>query len=80
MGDIVEREGSFRLAFPEDLNDVIRLNGNWDEEEIDGWGSELPMVVVDALTSDLAAARAESRHSSHAAAPEAASTGHPAAS
>ena len=80
LGDIVEREGSFRLAFPEDLNGVIRLNGNWDEEEIDGWGTELPMVVLDALTSDLAAARAESRHSSHAAAPEAASTGHPAAS
>ncbi len=53
LGDIVEREGSFRLAFPEDLNGVIRLNGNWDEEEIDGWGAELPMVVLDALTSDL---------------------------
>src|ERR1700751_5781288 len=29
IGDILIREGSFRLAFPEDLNGVIRLNGNW---------------------------------------------------
>ncbi|HZE28235.1 MAG TPA: C4-type zinc ribbon domain-containing protein [Terriglobales bacterium] len=80
FGDIVQREGSFRLAFPEDLNGVIRLNGNWDQEEIDGWGAELPMVVLDSLISDLAAARAESRHSSHAAASGSASSEHPAAS
>jgi hypothetical protein len=78
QGNIIEREGSFRLAFPEDMNDVIRLNGSWDEEEIDSWGNELPAVVLDFLTSDLAAARAESRHTSHAA-PEPASTEHPAA-
>ena len=59
VGDILNREGSFRLAFPEDLNGVIRLNGQWDEEEIDSWGSELPMVVLDSLLSDLTAARAE---------------------
>jgi predicted nucleic acid-binding Zn-ribbon protein len=79
QGNIIEREGSFRLAFPEDMNGLIRLNGSWDEEEIDSWGNELPSVVLDSLTSDLAAARAESRHTSHAA-PEAASTEHPAAS
>src|SRR5215470_17228515 len=79
QGNIVEREGSFRLAFPEDMNDVVRLNGSWDEEEIDSWGIELPAVVLDFLTSDLAAARAESSHTSHAT-PEAASTEHPAAS
>lgn len=80
VGDILSREGSFRLAFPEDLNGVIRLNGQWDEEEIDSWGAELPMVVLDALLSDLAAARAESVHSSHAAAAGPASSEHPAAS
>jgi len=79
QGNIVEREGSFRLAFPEDMNDVVRLNGSWDEEEIDSWGNELPAVVLDFLTADLAAARAESRHTSHAT-PEPASTEHPAAS
>jgi predicted nucleic acid-binding Zn-ribbon protein len=78
-GDTLNREGSFRLAFPEDLNGVIRLNGHWDEEEIDSWGSELPMVVLDALLSDLAAARAESSHTSHAATAGSASE-HPAAS
>ena len=78
IGDVLSREGSFRLAFPEDLNGVIRLNGNWDEEEIDSWGEELPMVVLDSLLSDLAAARAESVHS-HAASAGQASSEHPAA-
>ncbi len=67
VGDILNREGSFRLAFPEDLNGVIRLNGQWEEEEIDSWGAELPMVVLDALLSDLAAARAEAGRTSHSA-------------
>ena len=79
-GDILTREGSFRLAFPEDFTSVIRLNGTWDEEEIDSWGAELPMVVLDALLSDLAAARAESAHSSHAHSAHAPSSEHPAAS
>jgi uncharacterized protein len=80
VGDILGREGSFRLAFPEDFSGAIRLNGQWDEEEIDSWGAELPMVVLDALLSDLAAARAESGHSSHAAPSKPSSTEHPAAS
>jgi uncharacterized protein len=80
IGDILSREGSFRLAFPEDLNGVIRLNGHWDEEEIDSWGAELPMVVLDSLLSDLTAARAESVHSSHAASAGTGSSEHPAAS
>jgi predicted nucleic acid-binding Zn-ribbon protein len=79
VGDILSREGSFRLAFPEDLNEAIRLNGQWDEEEIDSWGAELPMVVLDSLLADLAAARAESLRTSHAAAAGPASE-HPAAS
>src|SRR5579885_3473974 len=79
IGDILNREGSFRLAFPEDLNGVIRLNGQWDEEEIDSWGAELPMVVLDTLQRDLDLARAESTHSTHAAAAETPSE-HPAAS
>jgi len=79
IGDILSREGSFRLAFPEDLNNAIRLNGHWDEEEIDSWGTELPMVVLDALHRDLDLARAESTHSNHAATAETPSE-HPAAS
>jgi uncharacterized protein len=79
IGDTLNREGSFRLAFPEDLNGVVRLNGQWDEEEIDSWGSELPMVVLDTLQRDLNLARAESVHSTHASAPETPSE-HPAAS
>src|SRR5262249_33326870 len=80
IGDILSREGSFRLAFPEDLNGVIRLNGNWEEEEIDSCGGELPMVVLDSLLSDLAAARAESVHSPRAASAGHTASEHPAAS
>jgi uncharacterized protein len=60
IGDILEREGEYRLAFPEDLSDSIRLNGSWSEEELDEWGRELPTVTLDALHRDLDLARAES--------------------
>jgi len=59
IGDILIREGDFRLAFPEDITGAIRLNGAWTEEELDGWGAELPMVVLDSLLADLEAARYE---------------------
>ncbi len=60
IGDILSREGEYRLAFPEDLgSDYVRLNGSWDVEEMDSWGSEMPMTVLDALHADLQAARAE---------------------
>jgi hypothetical protein len=78
-GDILSREGSFRLAFPEDFDGAIRLNGQWEEEEIDSWGAELPMVVLDALTSDLAAARAEG-HAHRASTHDTPPSEHPAAS
>jgi uncharacterized protein len=79
IGDILVREGEYRLAFPEDLPDAIRLNGGWEESEIDGWGSELPMVVLDLLQRDLDLARAESGARTHAQR-EPVPTEHPAAS
>jgi predicted nucleic acid-binding Zn-ribbon protein len=60
VGDTLEREGNYRLAFPEDLSGVLRLNGSWDEEEIDSWGEEMPSVVLERLHRDLSAARSES--------------------
>jgi uncharacterized protein len=66
IGDILEREGEYRLAFPEDLSDAIRLNGSWTEAELDEWGRELPMVILDALHRDLDLAREESSTRSHA--------------
>jgi hypothetical protein len=78
IGDILMREGDYRLAFPEEFTgDYVRLNGNWDEPEMETWGNEMPMIVLDALHADLAAARAESAakpQHHHAAAAE-----HPAA-
>jgi hypothetical protein len=80
VGDILIREGEYRLAFPEDLvADSIRLNGSWSPAEIDEWGSELPTPVLDALQRDLDLARKEAAEPHHAHA-QALSTGHPAAS
>jgi len=68
IGDILIREGKYHLAFPEDLPNTIRLNGYFEEEELDGWGTEMPMVVLDRFHADLNAARAEAAKTSHAAA------------
>jgi hypothetical protein len=59
VGDILIREGDYRQAFPEDITGAIRLNGDWPEEELDAWGTEAPMVVLDSLLADLEAARYE---------------------
>jgi len=59
IGDILIREGDYRLAFPEDITGAIRLNGDWAEEELEAWGTEAPMVVLDSLHADLEAARYE---------------------
>ena len=78
LGEILQREGEYRLAFPEDLTDSTRLNGSWPEQELDEWGDEIPMVVIDILHRDLDLARAESSTRAHAAG--ATPSEHPAAS
>jgi predicted nucleic acid-binding Zn-ribbon protein len=65
-GDILIREGDYRQAFPEDITGSTRLNGNWSEDELDGFGAELPMVILDSLRSDLDLARHEASSGSHA--------------
>jgi hypothetical protein len=60
FGDVLAREGSYRQAFPEDLTDsTLRLNGHWDEKEMDEWGSEIPSNVLDLLHKDLLAIHRE---------------------
>ena len=59
LGEILTREGAYRQAFPEDLNEAIRLNGNWNDAEQDEWGEEMPSTVLDVLQRDLDLARAE---------------------
>ena len=61
FGDILSREGDYRQAFPEDIAGSIRLNGSWTEAELEIWGTELPMVVLDSLLADLEHARAEAK-------------------
>jgi len=65
LGDILSREGDFRQAFPEDITGSTRLNGNWSEDELDGFGGELPMVILDSLRTDLDLARHEAASGSH---------------
>jgi predicted nucleic acid-binding Zn-ribbon protein len=77
IGDTESREGTYHAAFASDLENATRLNGSWNETELDEWGAELPMTVLDALHSDLAAARAESNARTHA---QAVHSEHPAAS
>ena len=79
IGDVLVREGEYRLGFPEDFpENVIRLNGNWSESELEEWGNELPTATLDALHRDLDLARAESHKHKHAR--EAVASEHPAAS
>ena len=59
LNDILIREGDFRHAFPEDITGAIRLNGNWSDEEMETWGTEMPTTVLDSLHFDLEAARRE---------------------
>lgn len=66
LGDILIREGDYRQSFPEDITGSTRLNGNWSEEELDGFGAELPMVILDSLNADLDLARYEASSGSHA--------------
>ncbi len=66
LGEILIREGDYRQAFPEDITGSTRLNGNWSEEELDGFGGELPMVILDSLRADLDLARHEAASGSHA--------------
>lgn len=58
-GDILIREGDYRQAFPEDITGAIRLNGHWSEDEMETWGTEMPMTALDSLHADLEAARRE---------------------
>jgi len=60
LGDILNREGNYHQAFPEDLTDAaIRLNGFWEEEEMEGWAAEMPSAALDLLHNDLRAAQRE---------------------
>ncbi|MBO0911182.1 MAG: hypothetical protein J2P13_05265, partial [Acidobacteria bacterium] len=59
LGETLVREGGYRQAFPEDLEDSIRLNGSWTDAQQDEWGDELPTSALDVLQRDLDLARAE---------------------
>ena len=60
VGDVLNREGNYRQAFPEDLTDTaVHLNGHWEEEEMVEWASEIPSSALDMLHNDLRAAQRE---------------------
>lgn len=74
IGDILIREGDYRHAFPEDITGATRLNGSWTEDELDSFGTELPMIPLDSLRLDLDQARHEASGGSHAKPHESAPT------
>jgi uncharacterized protein len=82
IGDTLLREGNYHLAFPEDLTPGrgVLLNGSWSEEEMDGWGAEMPMTVLDALHADLLAAQREAKVHAQPKPEAPADSEHPAAS
>ena len=53
------RPGGYKDAFAEDLSEALRLNGAWKQNELDDYGNELPMIVLDVLQRDLALALRE---------------------
>jgi predicted nucleic acid-binding Zn-ribbon protein len=71
VGGVLLREGNYRQAFPEDLTDAaLRLNGHWEEKEIDEWGSEIPSNALDLLHKDILAIQREHRaHKDHSTSP-----------
>ncbi len=65
IGEVLNREGNYRQAFPEDLTEsAIRLNGHWEEQEMEEWGSEIPSSALDVLHVDLRAAQRDHAKSS----------------
>ena len=65
IGEILNREGNYRQAFPEDLTEsAIRLNGHWEKQEMEEWGSEIPSSALDVLHVDLRAAQRDHAKSS----------------
>jgi len=72
LGDVLNREGNYHQAFPEDFTDsAVRLNGHWEEEEMLEWGSEMPSSTLDVLHADLRAAQREhsGAHKPHSSEP-----------
>ena len=56
------RDGAYATAFAEDLMEAPRLNGNWPEAELDEYGIELPMIVLDVLLRDVALLQSEAEN------------------
>ncbi len=75
IGEILNREGNYRQAFPEDLTETsIRLNGHFDEAEMEEWGAEIPSSALDILHVDLRSAQRDHAkghkdHKAHSPAP-----------
>jgi uncharacterized protein len=62
VGDTEFQSGEFTTAFADDIRGAIRLKGGLEEEQLDEWAEELPMVILDELNADLKVARAEKSH------------------
>ena len=62
VGETEFQSGEFTTAFADDIRSAIRLKGGLEEQQLDEWAEELPMVILDELNADLKVARAEKSH------------------
>src|SRR2546429_254294 len=62
VGDTEFQPGEFTTAFADDIGSAIRLKGGLEEQQLDEWAEELPMVILDELNADLKVASAEKSH------------------
>jgi len=61
IGKTERRDGlDFSVAFADDINAGLQLNGGLDEQQLEEWAEELPSVTLDELNGDLKNARAAS--------------------
>jgi predicted nucleic acid-binding Zn-ribbon protein len=74
IGETQYESGDFAAIFAEDVKSGVQLRSGLEEQQLDEWAAELPMIILDELHGDLKLALAE--NPSEAPQP----TEHPAAS
>ena len=59
IGETLYEEGDFAAKFPGDIRSGVQLRSGLDEQQLEEWAAELPMIILDELHGDLKAAQVE---------------------
>jgi len=59
IGETLYEQGDFTAKFHGDIRSGIQLRSGLEEQQLEEWAAELPMIILDELHGDLKAARAE---------------------